>query len=606
MKRLYSIFFILLCTALSVDAQRINVIPQPEKVTEQSGEFTLNADTRLSVSDASLMPVAKVLYAKLRQVTAFDNQIVGAKRDANVVEFRKQKSLPSEAYTLSVTAHKIVISSSTPNGAFYGVQTLYQLLPRDIFGTSKSSVRWTVPCCTIEDAPRFSYRGMHLDVCSHFFGPEYIKRYLDLMAMHKLNVFHWHLTEDQGWRIEIKKYPLLTEKGSVRSETVIGSWKSKVYDGKPYGGFYTQEQIKDIVKYAADRYITVIPEIEMPGHSLAAISCYPSLSCGLEKEYKVATRWGVFPQVYCPKDETFTFLENVLSEVFTLFPSRLIHIGGDECPKSSWKRCPHCQQMIKDLGLKDEFQLQSYFIQRIEKFVNSKGRQIIGWDEILQGGLAPNATVMSWLGEAGGIKAARQHHNVVMCPYQKYYLDYYQADPRTEKLAQPDWVPLKMVYDYNPVPDSLTRDEQKYILGVQGCVWTEYLPTPERVEYMAYPRMLAICESGWSSADRKDWNSFTRRLEYHLGRLDELKVPYCKAFYDVSIHVSNDSQYSKVATLSIDAPDAEIHYTTDGTAPSASSPLYKMPFVINPSQVVCAAGFRHGQMIGKVVSRGFN
>lgn len=592
---------------LCVRAQRINVIPQPLKVIERSGEFIINASTRISVPDGAMQPVARTLCNKLQQATGYTVKVCAEKLKANVIEFLRVKGMAAEAYSISATPQKITICSSMPNGAFYGLQTLYQLLPHEIFSSDKQGgINWTIPCCNIEDKPRFAYRGMHLDVCSHFFGPEYIKRYLDLMAIHKLNVFHWHLTEDQGWRIEIKKYPLLTQKGSIRKETVIGTLKSKVYDGTPYGGYYTQEQIKDIVKYAAERYITVIPEIEMPGHSLAAISCYPNLSCGLEKKYEPATRWGVFPQVYCPKEETFHFLEDVLSEVISLFPSKLIHIGGDECPKSSWKRCPHCQQLIKDLGLKDEFELQSYFIQRIEKYINSKGRQIVGWDEILQGGLAPNATVMSWLGESGGIKAARQHHNVVMCPYQKYYLDYYQADPNSEKLAQPDLVPLKMVYNYNPVPDSLTREEQKYILGVQGCVWTEYLPTPERVEYMAYPRILAISESGWTSADRKDWDSFAHRLECHFACLDELKVPYCKAFYNVNINLHNDSQYSKVAVLSIEAPNAEIHYTTDGSEPTISSPRYTLPFVVSPSQTIKAAGFRDGKLIGTRIIRKFN
>ncbi|MBQ5803776.1 MAG: family 20 glycosylhydrolase, partial [Bacteroidales bacterium] len=339
---------------------------------------------------------------------------------------------------------------------------------------------------------------MHLDVCSHFFDTTFIKRYIDLMAMHKFNVFHWHLTEDQGWRIEIKKYPELTEKGSVRKETVIGTLYSGIYDGTPYGGFYTQQEIKEIVEYAAKRCITVLPEIEMPGHARAAIACFPHLSCGLEESYELATRWGVFRQVYCPKDETFAFLEDVLTEVMELFPSQLIHIGGDECPKSSWKKCPHCQMMIRKHGLKDEFELQSYFIQRMEKFINSKGRSIIGWDEILQGGLAPNATVMSWLGEEGGIKAAQQSHNAVMAPHTKYYMDYYQGDPDTEKLCMGHFVPLKEVYDYNPVPDVLKPEERQYIKGVEACVWTEYMENPQRVEYMAYPRALAVAESGWS------------------------------------------------------------------------------------------------------------
>ncbi|KAA6300141.1 MAG: Beta-hexosaminidase [Candidatus Ordinivivax streblomastigis] len=464
---------------------------------------------------------------------------------------------------------------------------------------SQKNVKWVAPCTVIEDAPRFSYRGMHLDVCSHFFSVDFIKRYLDLMTIHKQNVFHWHLTEDQGWRIEIKRYPELTQKGSVRKETVIGTYKSAFYDGTPYGGFYTQEEIREIVRYAADRFITVIPEIEMPGHSLAAISCFPGLSCGLEEKYEVATRWGVFRQVYCPKAETFEFLENVLEEVMELFPSEYIHIGGDECPKTSWKKCPHCQNLMFTLGLKDEFELQSFFIQRMEKFINSRGRKIIGWDEILQGGLAQNATVMSWLGEEGGIKSAQHHHDVVMCPHTKYYLDYYQADPKAEKLCMGHLVSLREAYLYNPVPDTLTDEQRKYIHGVQGCVWTEYMVNPERVEYMAFPRAVAISETAWSAAENKDWNDFSIRLENHFRRLDRLNVNYCKAFNDVVIQLHDDDSWLKVVTLSIDAPNTEIRYTIDGSTPTAHSPLYIKPFVINKSDTVRTAGFRGNKQIGR-------
>lgn len=595
-----------LCTVSFTYAQRISIIPKPLKITEKKGIFEITGQTTILLpADADYKRIAGFLTNSLQQVGGMSIE-PGSKPSSGCIEFKRVKGMGLEAYKLVVVPDRITISSSYPNGAFYALQTLYQLLPAAIYSSvRKEEVKWIIPCCEIEDSPRFSYRGMHLDVCSHFFGVDFIKRYIDLIAMHKQNVFHWHLTEDQGWRIEIKKYPELIQKGSVRKETVIGTLASGVYDGIPYGGFYTQEQIRDIVKYAADRFVTVLPEIEMPGHALAAISCYPELSCGLEDNYELATRWGVFPQVYCPKENTFAFLEDVLMEVFDLFPSLLIHIGGDECPKKSWKRCTHCQELIKKLGLKDEFELQSYFIQRIEKFVNSKGRKVIGWDEILQGGLAPNATVMSWLGEEGGIKAARQHHEAVMCPHQKYYLDYYQADPATEKLAMGHYVPLKEVYEYNPVPDTLTADEKKYIMGVQGCVWTEYMKTPERVEYMAYPRALAISEAGWSSAVNKDWNSFTRRLEKHFARLDEKRVNYCRAFYDVSIEVKKDGPYSKVVSLTTDAPDVEIRYTTDGTEPISSSSLYKNPFVINPSETVRACGYRGESGVGKVTSKGF-
>ena len=424
------------------------------------------------------------------------------------------------------------------------------------------------------------------------------------MAAHKVNRFHWHLTEDQGWRLEIKKYPLLTEKGQWRKETVVGSLSSGVYDGIPHGGYYTQEQVKELVKYAADRYVTIIPEIELPGHALAAIACYPELSCGLEDHYETATRWGIFKQVYCPKETTFEFLEDVFDEVFELFPSELVHIGGDECPKASWKACPHCQALIKKLGLKDEYELQSYFVTRMEKYINSKGRQIIGWDEILQGGLAPNAKVMSWLGEEGGIKAAQQHHEVVMSPHYKYYLDYWQADPYSEPLAMSGPTTLRTMYDYEPVPEVLTPEESKYIIGVEGCVWTEYMPTPERVEYMAWPRMCAIAETGWTRRE-KDWDGFVQRLEKHFGRLDGMDVAYCSAFYNPMIVFHKDTPHNMVVTMTVDAPGAEIHYTLDGSVPTADSPKYEIPFSINRSQTVTAAAYRDGRQIGEIKSKRF-
>ena len=344
----------------------------------------------------------------------------------------------------------------------------------------------------------------------------------------------------------------------------------------------------------------------MPGHARAAIACFPHLSCGLEESYELATRWGVFRQVYCPKDETFAFLEDVLTEVMELFPSQLIHIGGDECPKSSWKKCPHCQMMIRKHGLKDEFELQSYFIQRMEKFINSKGRSIIGWDEILQGGLAPNATVMSWLGEEGGIKAAQQSHYAVMAPHTKYYMDYYQGDPDTEKLCMGHFVPLKEVYDYNPVPEVLKPEERQYIKGVEACVWTEYMENPQRVEYMAYPRALAVAESGWSNPSGKNWENFVERLQDHFGRLDARGVNYSKNLYNVFITITKDDIYSKVATIRTDMPGVDIYYTLDGSEPTNASNLYTKPFVINKSEVVKARAFLNGEPIGVTATKGWN
>ena len=609
---IFSAVLILLvaCSRTEQAPQVISIIPQPASVQAAEGVFKLDRKTTIYVEsgDSSLVRTFAFLNERLLKAAGFSLPIIvgdplqyGGEKGIFVLN----AGLKQEAYHLRISPDRVVVDYGDGAGAFYAVQTILQLLPVNIFASERQrGVKWDLPCCDIEDAPRFPYRGMHLDCCLHFFSMDFLKKYIDVMALHKVNRFHWHLTEDQGWRLEIKKYPLLTEKGQWRKETVIGSLYSGFYDGTPYGGYYSQDEVRELVKYAAERYVTIIPEIELPGHALAAIACYPELSCGLEDHYETATKWGIFKQVYCPKEETFKFLEDVFDEVFELFPSELIHIGGDECPKTSWKQCPHCQALIKKLGLKDEYELQSWFIQRMEKYINSKGRQIIGWDEILQGGLAPNAKVMSWLGEEGGIKSAQQHHEVVMAPYPKYYLDYWQADPDSEPLAMGGPTLLRTMYDYNPVPDVLSQEERKYIIGVEGCVWTEYMPTPARVEYMAWPRMCAIAEAGWTTQG-KDWDGFTRRLETHLGRLDKLDVGYCKAFYDPFIELHKDTEYSKIATISVDAPDAEIHFTLDGSTPSEASPLYIGPFVINRQQTVTAGAFRNDKLIGKIKYKNF-
>lgn len=588
MKRL---FFSLCAVGLSCAAfgagPEVNIVPKPLSVTPGAGTFTVTASTVIGVGkNAELRRSARIFAGEVAPVVG------GVMKTAaeGDVRLAVDGSLEAEAYTLAVTPSGVEVRGGTPQGVFHGLQSLRQLV---IDGEG------VVPAVTVSDKPYFAHRGGMLDPCRHFWTVDEVKEYIDILAIHKLNKFHWHLTDDQGWRIEIKRYPLLTEKGSVRKETVIGSFASKFFDGEPYGGFYTQDEIREIVRYAADRFITVIPEIEMPGHARAAIACYPELSCGLEANYELATTWGVFRQVYCPREETFRFLENVLDEVFELFPSQLVHIGGDECPKHSWKRCPHCQSLIRKLGLKDEFELQSYFIRRMERFVNARGREIIGWDEILQGGLAPNAKVMSWLGEEGGIEAARQRHEAVMAPHSRYYLDYYQADPETEAICMGDLVTLHTMYNYNPVPDVLTDAEKRYIIGVEGCVWTEYMPDPARVEYMAWPRMTAIAETGWSPAG-KDWTGFTRRLEHHFGRLDALHVGYCRAFFNPLITLHKDSAYTRVATIEVDAPDAEIRYTLDGSEPTAASALYTLPFVVNRSQEIRAVALRGGKPLGAV------
>ncbi len=603
-----SVFLALLvsCAGTVSEQPEVSVIPRPQSVRVDEGTFCISKDTKVHLEDASeeMLRIVGFLNEKLSKAAGFELQVVDARPDEDAICFVAAE-MPSESYAINVQPATINVEYGDGAGAFYALQTLFQLLPVEIFAQERQKgIDWVLPCCAIEDAPRFQYRGMHLDVCLHYFDFEFLKKYIDVMAAHKVNRFHWHLTEDQGWRLEIKKYPLLTEKGQWRKETVVGSLSSGVYDGIPHGGYYTQEQVKELVKYAADRYVTIIPEIELPGHALAAIACYPELSCGLEDHYETATRWGIFKQVYCPKETTFEFLEDVFDEVFELFPSELVHIGGDECPKASWKACPHCQALIRKLGLKDEYELQSYFVTRMEKYINSKGRQIIGWDEILQGGLAPNAKVMSWLGEEGGIKAAQQHHEVVMSPHQKYYLDYWQADPYSEPLAMSGPTTLRTMYDYEPVPEVLTQEERKYIIGVEGCVWTEYMSTPERVEYMAWPRMCAIAETGWTRRE-KDWDGFVQRLEKHFGRLDGMEVEYCNAFFNPMIVLHKDTPHNRVVTMTVDAPDAEIRYTLDGSVPTLASPKYDIPFSISRSQTVTAAAFRDGARIGDVKSSCF-
>ncbi len=514
------------------------IIPAPRSLTELPGTFTfvpkssivvdpLNDDTRLS---------AEFLAMLVKNATGSEPSVrEGKKASGRSVFMTIDNNISNpEGYNLSVTGKRIIIRAGSPSGLFYAVQTLRQLMPADVENPAgDKAVKLSVPCCVVDDEPRFVYRGMHLDVGRHMFPVETIKKYIDLLALHKFNYFHWHLTEDQGWRIEIKKYPKLTEVGAFRKETIVGhaGKKPQVFDGKPYGGFYTQDEVRDIVKYAASKFITVIPEIEMPGHSLAALAAYPELSC-TGGPFEVGTKWGIFEDVYCAgKEETFTFLEDVLSEVIELFPSKYIHIGGDECPKVRWQKCPLCQKRIKAEGLKDEHELQSYFIKRIEKFLTSRGKKLIGWDEILEGGLAPEATVMSWRGVAGGIEAAKQNHDVIMTPTGYFYLDYYQTEPDNEPLAIGGYLPLEKVYSFDPRFEELTEEQHKHILGVQGNVWTEYIPTPEHLEYMACPRMFAISEVGWTPASKKDFEDFLARFNVQRARYDALNINYFKGEY---------------------------------------------------------------------------
>jgi len=505
------------------------LVPQPERVTRLTGSFALTASASIHLSDpenAELRALGEEARQLVKDETGLDLHIAEGAVDSTggaITLRRTREDTTTGSYRLTVDPAGVSVSAATPAGIFYGLQTLRQLLPAE---TDAGSSTRSVPAVEIVDRPRFPYRGMHLDVGRHFFPASFIKQYIDLMAMYKMNTFHWHLTEDQGWRIEIKRYPRLTEVGAWRRETMLEkNFDPYVGDGKPYGGFYTQDEIHDIVAYAQRRYVTIIPEVELPGHSTAALAAYPELAC-TEGPFEVGTRWGVYEDVYCPKEETFEFLENVLDEVIALFPGQYIHIGGDEAPKTRWQESTFAQEVIRREGLADESELQSWFIRRIERFLSSRGRRLIGWDEILEGGLAPDATVMSWRGMTGGVEAARAGHDVIMTPTSHVYFDYYQGDPAHEPLAIGGYIPLQKVYSFEPVPDELTSEEARHVLGAQGNVWTEYITTPEQVEYMVLPRMIALAEVVWSPRAARDWTSFLLRLTPQFPRLDRSGVRY--------------------------------------------------------------------------------
>jgi hexosaminidase len=559
------------------------IIPRPLQMTEQNGTFTFSPLTRIQFdnTDPEVTSVVNFLNAFFEQSAGFVfKQASSQNSQGNVIILNLTNSEGKEgSYELKIDQDRIEIQAHTAKGLFYGVQTIRQLLPPQIESNEQvSNITWSVPCLKIKDESRFSYRGLHLDVGRHFFPVSFIKKYIDLMALHKLNTFHWHLTEDQGWRIEIKKYPKLTEIGGFRSETLIGHGGRPPFkfDGKRYGGFYTQDEIREVVAYAKSRFVTVIPEIELPGHSSAALAAYPELGC-TGGPYQVQTRWGVFEDVYCAgNDKVFSFMEDVLDEVVNLFPGTYIHIGGDECPKKAWEECQKCQARIAKEGLADEHELQSYFIRRIEKYLLTKDRYIIGWDEILEGGLAPRATVMSWRGMEGGIEAAKQKHDVIMTPGSHCYLDHYQADPETQPLAIGGYTTLEKIYSFNPVPDELNPKEQKHILGAQGNVWTEYMKTTDHVEYMVYPRACALAEVVWTSEKKHGYENFLRRLEVHYDRLKTLNVNY---FYQVEKPLVKSSKLFFLDEIEVQLKKpfehSEIRYTIDGSEPSLFSTLYK-------------------------------
>jgi hexosaminidase len=594
MKKILSIVLLAFLSVNTFAQNDVNmgIIPAPVSVKKNPGTFKLDKTVVLVSDDMGNAKSADLLNAFITSRGGFSLReskaaVVGDR--FIVLTTAGADKLPAEGYTIKVTAKSITITGKNA-GLFYGVQSLMQLIPE------KQNDQMLINAVEINDYPRFKYRGLHLDVGRHMFPVAFIKKYIDLMAQYKLNNFHWHLTEDQGWRIEIKKYPKLTAIGGSRNGTIIGHHPGVNTDGEVYKGFYTQNDVKEVVAYAAARFVNVVPEIELPGHSSAAIAAYPELSCfpdrdtfvsdktpwaGTRKGKQVQQTWGVFDDVFVPSENTFKFLENVLDEVIALFPSRYIHIGGDESPKEYWKQSEFCQKLIKQLNLKDEHELQSYFIQRIEKYVNSKGRRIIGWDEILEGGLAPDATVMSWRGVKGGIAAAQQKHEVIMTPNAGgLYFDHKQSESADEPTNIGGLAPYSKAYAYDPVPAELTADEQKYVIGVQANVWSEYLQTSSKVEYFILPRMFSLSEIAWSQASRKDFRNFSEeRLPLHLARLDKTGTNYwVPTPLGLDQKILNGGDFNIV--LKEPVPGSKIYYTLDLTRPSEMGTLYTKPLKI--------------------------
>ena len=593
---------IVLCSCGSHDPQ-IAIVPYPNHLETGRGTYrvTDRPVTCDSRTDERTQRAVVGFAARLATVTGGTNPVTVADEvPASGIRFVTDESLPAEGYELNVDGEGIEVRASQFPGFLYALQSLEQLLPAAVYGTEPApDAAWEVPCVKIADAPRFAYRGMHLDVARHFFSVDEVKRYIDVMAIHKLNTLHWHLTDDQGWRIEIKRYPELTAVGSIRKATVVRKeWGT--YDGTPYGGFYTQDEIRDVVKYAADRGVTVIPEIDLPGHMLAALTAYPELGC-TGGPYEVWGRWGVADDVLCPgREKTFEFLEGVLTEVMELFPSEYIHIGGDECPKVRWEKCPRCQAKIRQLGLKDdgehiaEHYLQSYVTDRIGKFLARHGRRIIGWDEILEGRAPSDAVVMSWRGSEGGIAAAKLGHDVIMTPNSHLYFDYYQSlDTDAEPFGIGGYIPMEQVYSYDPAFPELTPEQQKHILGVQANLWTEYVLSDEHLEYMLLPRLAALSEVQWCLPETKDWNRFIG--SFRMDKIySQLGYEFAKHIFGVTASYAVDPEKGGVVMTLTTQGGAPIRYTLDGSDPTASSPLYKAPVTIGESCTFKAAALREG------------
>lgn len=616
--------FLAVASFFSSIAQDVQLIPYPEKVVKGNGEFTIQPQTVLVVSETAevFLSALSPLKEKLAKAAGFQLKVAKVAPKSNFIAFTFDPSLSKPgAYSINVLSDKVLVTAKDPSGLFYAVQSLLQLLP-PVIESDRLVTRqqWSMPVVSIQDAPAFEYRGLMVDVARHFQPISFMKKLVDLMAMQKMNRLHLHLVDDQGWRIEIKKYPKLTEVGGRRNGTLVDKYPGKGNDNKPYDGFYTQAQIKELVAYASKKFITIIPEIELPGHSSAAIAAYPALSCfpqettvvndnmiaaKTKEQLKtpgtkvVQETWGVFTDVLSPTDYTFQFMNNVLDEVMELFPSKYIHIGGDECPKDAWKRSVFCQEMIKKYNLKDEHGLQSYFIQRIEKHINSKGRSIIGWDEILEGGLAPNAAVMSWRGTQGGIESAKQGHDVVMTPDSHCYLNFYQSEDQTDSIAWGGFLPLKRVYGYDPIPAELNPEQAKYIKGVQGNLWTEYIKSSALAEYMLFPRAVALAEIGWTK-QKPGFDHFTNRLISYLKRLEKHGVNYSRHMYDIGLKSQYDPA-SNTVKVSVDgvSDKKNLFYSIAAQQGSVVKKPYDQPITITAAAKLEIAAMVEGEVVDK-------
>ena len=616
---IYCLLLFSACTPGERKTAEINIIPKPLLLEKGEGYFKMNSKTAFILTDSSiaLLKGAEIFSQIISKSSSFDlrpefrTDKIPQKHAVIISLNPQQDKYGREGYTLKVSPEKIIIEAADPAGAFYALQTLRQLFPPELEDSLYIDKNWYIPAVEVFDKPAFNWRGDMLDVSRHFLPLEVVKKNIDYLASYKMNVFHWHLTDDQGWRVEIKKYPELTKIGAWRVDYNDMPWwgrpAQKPGDKTTYGGFYTQQEIRDLVKYAADRFIVIVPEIDMPGHSQATIASLPEVSCD-GRSYTVATGGVASDNTVCPgKERTFEVIEDVLKEVLALFPGEYFHIGGDECNKSQWKKCPDCQRRIKEEGLKNEHELQSYFITRVEKIVNRYGKRLIGWDEILEGGLAPNATVMSWRGERGGIAAARMGHDVIMTPNTYCYLDLKQGDPDLEPPYGYSQLLLSTVYSYNPIPDDLNKEEAKHVLGIQGNLWGESIKNETDMNYMLFPRLQAISEVGWTPEKDREWDNFIDRLEYNLVRLKNSGIGYAPSMYNVSVEgVWDKNKNGMLISMSTEHGRMDIRFTRDGREPSPQSDLYVQPFILTETTVLKAAAFDKEKQPGRVTTKEFN